>query len=229
MRLFLFPYAGGGPASFNKWKFPENIEVLTAHYPGRGSRYKEAAISSVSKLVDEFGNAIQSILDKPMVFFGHSLGGLVAFELARYLRRNNLNMPASLIVSGCGAPQMASPHEVIHGLSDGEFLSALGRLNGIPNEALQNEELMKLLLPSLRADFEAAEAYTYAIEEPLDIPIITLGGEDDPRVSVERVEGWADQTSVKFEPRYFAGNHFFINTSTNEVVNFIAEKIIHAS
>jgi len=228
VRLLIFPYAGGGPASFNQWEFPENIEVLTAHYPGRGSRYNEAPISSLSNLVHEFGNAIQSVLDKPMIFFGHSLGGLVAFELTRILRSNNLEAPSLLVVSGCGAPQLPDSHPKIHNLPDNEFLSALEKLKGIPSEALQNDELMKFLLPSLHADFEAAETYIYKHEVPLDIPIIALGGEDDPRVSREMLEGWADQTKVRFEPHIFPGGHFFINDAADSIIQLLLKEISHA-
>ncbi len=188
-RLFLFPYAGGGPAVFGKWpaELSSNMEAWIAHYPGRGSRHNESPIKELDDLVGKLSQAIQPLLDKPFAFFGHSMGGLVAFELARHLRKNDLPQPITLFVSGCGAPHLPDPHPTIHTLPDAEFLNALRQFNGIPPELLRLPDAMELLLPTLRADFEAVESYVYnSNEPPLDCPIIAFGGLDDPRVSRER-------------------------------------------
>jgi medium-chain acyl-[acyl-carrier-protein] hydrolase len=228
-RLFLFPYAGGGPAAFGKWPaaLPSTIETWIAHYPGRGSRHNELPIKQISTLVERLSRAIQPLLDKPFAFFGHSLGALLAFELTRQLRQQNFPQPQILFVSACGAPGIPDPHPPIHALPDPEFLKALQDLNGIPADVMNIPELMELLLPTLRADFEAIEYYGYTLNEfSLNCPIIALGGLDDPRVSRERLEGWNQQTNASFKSRYFPGDHFFINTARESVIAAITTELI---
>lgn len=219
-RLFFFPYTGGGPAVFSKWcrEFPDDIEAWIAHYPGRGSRHNEPPIENIVILVERLSQAIQSLLDKPFAFFGHSLGGLVAFELARNLRQSNLPQPVTLFISACGAPHIADPHMPVHALPDDEFLNSLKDLNGIASEVLYHPELMQLLLPILRADFELFETYQFVSTSPIDCPIVAFGGLNDPRVSRERIEAWALYTSSHFESKFFHGDHFFINTSKESII-----------
>ncbi len=217
-RLFIFPHAGGGPAPFSKWSIPSTIEAWIAHYPGRGSRYKEPLVTRINALVDGLAEAIPPLLDKPFAFFGHSLGGLVAFELAKG------KQPNILFVSGCGAPSLPNPHPHIHRLPDSDFIDALKKFNGIPDEVIANPEMMSLFLPILHADFEAFETYR-PNSHRLDCPIIALSGLDDSRVSREQVEGWALHTENSFESKYFAGDHFFIATANKAVLKFIEGKL----
>ncbi len=222
-RLFIFPYAGGAPSSFNKWaaEFPKDIEVSIAHYPGRGSRFNEPPIKELSVLVEEITNAIQSVLDKPFFFFGHSLGAVLAFEIARRLNPQ----PQILFVSACGAPHVPNPNRPIHALSDSEFIKSLQELNGLPAEVASNAELMELLLPALRADFEAIENYQYTSNEcQLECPIVAFGGSDDSHVDRPRLESWDRHTNGSFKTQIFPGDHFFINTTRQSVItSMIAE------
>jgi len=225
-RLFLFPYAGAGPAVFNSWSsdFPNNIETRIAHYPGRGSRHAEPLIKQVITLAEKFVPAIQLLSDKPFAFFGHSLGGLVAFELARYLRKNNLPQPKILFVSACEAPHIPDPHPPIHALPDSEFLKSLQQLNGIPSELFHQPEMIQLLLPILRADFEAIESYDYVSDVSFDHRIVAFGGLNDPRVSRDRLDDWSLHTNSSFRSQYFPGDHFFINTNRESITaSMIAE------
>lgn len=226
-RLFLFPYAGGGPASFSKWclELPASIEGRVVHYPGRGSRHNEPLLTDLRLLVENLSRAILPLLNTPFVFFGHSLGGLVAFELARQLRRQNLPQPQALFISACGAPQLPDPHVPIHHLPDADFQRALKELNGIPTEILQNPDVLKLSLPILRADFAMVESYRHQMDAPLDSPIIALGGLDDPRVSRERLAGWANQTATRFESHYFPGDHFFITSAKVSILAKICSSL----
>jgi medium-chain acyl-[acyl-carrier-protein] hydrolase len=219
-RLFLFPYAGGGPAVFGKWltKFEPHIETLIAHYPGRGARHNEPSISQINVLVEKLAEAIQPYLDKPFAFFGHSFGGLVAFELAKHIQSH------ALFVSGCGAPHLSNPHPPIHHLPDPEFVRALKELNGIPPEVADNSELMELLLPTLRADFEAFERYQPNAHQ-LTCPILAFGGLDDPRIGREHLEGWVIHTTAGFRSHYFSGDHFFINTHKADIIASITSEL----
>jgi len=231
-RLFFFPYAGGGPPVFSQWmrELPGHVEGVVAHFPGRGSRYRESPIHNLSALVEKLSQAIQTHADKPFAFFGHSLGGLVAFELARQLRRHNLQGPQILFISACGAPYISNPHPPLHQLPDAEFLEALKALNGTPSELQNNAAVMGLLLPTLRADFEIIETYHYNSDLPtLDVPILAFGGLDDPRVSRERLEGWALLTNASFKSQYFPGDHFFINTARDSIIASITAELQSAA
>ena len=172
-------------------------------------------------MVEKLSQAIQPLLDKPFVFFGHSMGALIAFELTRRLRQNGLPQPNALFISACGAPQILDLQSPLHTLPDDEFVTSLKKLNGIPLEVLQNKEMLNLFLPVLRADFKLIETYKYIHDEPLSLPIIVFGGLDDERVSRERLEGWAVQTSGRFEVTYFPGDHFFINSEKESVIETI--------
>ena len=226
-RLFLFPYAGGGPASFSKWsaELPDNIEIWIAHYPGRGSRHAEPPITSLTELVDGLIQAIQPLLDKPFAFFGHSLGGLIAFELTRRLRQRNLPQPGILFVSACGSPHIPDPHPPIHRSPEPEFLKSLQQLNGIPSELLHQPDVMELVLPILRADFQAMENYEYISDAPLDCYISAFAGLNDRRLSQEGLEGWALHTRAGFKTQYFPGDHFFINTARESVIASVIREL----
>lgn len=226
-RIFLFPYAGGGPSVFRSWsaQLPDNIESHIAHYPGRGSRFNETPVRSLIALTSDLSQAIQPLLDKPYTFFGHSLGGLVAFELARHLRQNGLPQPSAIFISACGAPHIPDTQPPIHALPKSGFINSLKRLNGIPNEIINNTEVLDLFLPTVRADLELIERYEHKTDRPLDVPILALGGLDDHRISRERLEGWADHTSTGFRSTYFPGDHFFINTARDTVIASIVREI----
>lgn len=230
-RLFLFPYAGAGPAAFSRWsaELSKGMETWIAHYPGRGSRYNEPPVKRIITLAENFAQVIQPLFDKPFAFFGHSMGALVAFELARRLRKNGLPQPTTLFVSGCGAPHLPDPHPPIHALPDVEFLHALKQLNGIPPALLLLPDAMELLLPALRADFEAVESYRYISDDlPLDCPIVAFGGLNDPRVNRECIEGWALLTVSSFKAEFFPGDHFFIDTAGETAIASIASVLTAA-
>ncbi|MBN8583053.1 MAG: thioesterase [Anaerolineae bacterium] len=229
LRLFLFPYAGGTPTVFSKWfaEFPDHIETSIVHYPGRGSRFNESPIKEITALVEEINQAILPILDKPFIFFGHSFGGILAFELAHRLNPQ----PQILFVSACGAPHIPNPNLPIHSLPDPEFIRSLHNLDGLPAEVVGNLELMQLLLPILRADFEAFENYQYTSNEHrLACPIIAFGGSDDSHVDRARLDAWAHHTDGNFKTNFFFGDHFFINTARQSVITSMKAEInsLHA-
>lgn len=227
MRLFLFPYAGGGPTAFYKWpvEFPANIETNIVHYPGRGSRFNEAPFQKLTDLVKAIHQAIQPVLDKPFIFFGHSMGGIIAFEL---IRQFNLQ-PQILFVSGCGAPQYTTSDPLIHSLPDSEFIKSLQEFNGLPADVVNNSELMQLLLPTLRADFEAFQNYKFfPNENQLTCPIIAFGGSNDTHVDHNHLEGWRHLTNGSFKSQYFSGDHFFINTERQAVAAYMIAEITSA-
>jgi len=198
---------------FRTWSesLPPEIEVRPVQFPGRENRLLEAPFSQLFSLIESIAQALLPYLDMPFAFFGHSMGALVSFELARYLRRQHSLSPLHLFVSGRRAPQLPDPDPPIHHLPQAEFLEELRRLKGTPEEVLQNAELLHLLLPLLRADFALCETYFYTPEEPLLYPITAFGGLQDDEVSRDVLTAWREQTRSSFKSRFFVGDHFFLH------------------
>ena len=215
LRLFCFPYAGGGPQTYYKWSrvLPPTVEVCPVQFPGRGSRLAERPFTSLPPLVHVLATALAPQLDKPFAFFGHSLGALLGFELARQIRRQFGLLPAHLFVSGNAAPQKHRVRPPMHALPEAEFLEEVRRLNGTPREVLETPELLELIIPILRADFAVSESYAFVPEPPLDCPITAFGGLQDDMISREGLDAWREQTKSLFVVRMLPGDHFFINTA----------------
>ncbi len=213
LRLFCFPYAGAGALIFRTWSdgLPRDVELCPIQLPGRGTRLMERPFTQLSPLVEALGQALVPLLDKPFAFFGHSLGSLVGFELARWLRRQHGVHPVRLFVSAGRAPQIPHRGPPIHALPRKDFLAELRRLNGTPSELLDHQELMEIMLPLLRADFALYETYAYSTEPPLNCPISAFGGLQDHRVNDSDLEAWRSQTSDSFSLRMLPGDHFFLN------------------
>ena len=190
LRLFCFPYAGGKAVSFRAWSsgLPTTVEVCPVELPGRGSRLMEVPFTQFEPLISALAQALLPYLDKPFAFFGHSMGALVSFELARLLRQKYGLSPVHLFVSGRGAPQVVPvPDPPIHALPEPAFLEKLRGLNGTPEAVLENAKLMQLLLPMLRADFAVIETYVYVPEPPLNCPITAFSGWQDRKVSFDLI------------------------------------------
>jgi medium-chain acyl-[acyl-carrier-protein] hydrolase len=227
MRLFCFPYAGGAAAIYQGWpeQLPAAIEVCPVHLPGRGLRVNERAYTQVSDLVRDLTPAILPLLDKPYAFFGHSMGGLISFELARELRRQNAPAPAHIFISGRKAPQTPQLEKLIYNLPEHEFVETLLRLNGTPREILENKELMCIMIPLLRADFELCERYLYVDESPLDIPITAFGGIQDFDVDLAHLQAWSEQTTGSFVRRLLPGNHFFLHSQASLLLWLLSQAL----
>jgi len=227
MRLFCFPYAGGAASVFRDWSagLPTDVEVCPVQLPGRGTRLMEPPFNELRPLVEALGEALQPLLDKPFALFGHSLGSLVSFDLARQLRTNHQARPARLFVSAGPAPQIPNRGRLIHNLPEREFSQELRRLNGTPGALLDDRELMEIVLPSLRADFALYESYRYSSGRPLNCPISTFGGLSDHAVRQSDLEAWRDQTSVSFSIRMFPGDHFFLKTIQPLLLRAISQEL----
>jgi medium-chain acyl-[acyl-carrier-protein] hydrolase len=153
------------------------------------------------------------------------MGALISFELARYLRRHAKPQPTHLFISGARAPHLPDPEPPIHHLAEREFIQAIKRLNGTPEEVLQHEELMKILLPYLRADFEVCETHIYQPEEPLPMPITVFAGWQDKNVGPQRSEAWCEQTVGACAVHMFAGDHFFLHSSRKELLQTLSHAL----
>ena len=211
-RLFCFPYAGGNAAAFLPWQplLGGDVELWVAQLPGRGTRLFETPLRNLDELVAQLTSAIAEHTDRPYALFGHSLGALLAFEVARALRRDGLPEPCSLWVAGAEGPQTRAIDRRLHDLPDAELVDALRDYGGTPTELLDDPEMMALLLPGLRADLALDECYTYRAEAPLDLPIHLLLGDRDPHVDRVRAAGWSRESSQRMHRHVFPGEHFFL-------------------
>jgi medium-chain acyl-[acyl-carrier-protein] hydrolase len=226
LRLICFPYAGGSAPMYRNWQggLPE-LEVTAIQYPGRGTRMFDPAMTSVTELVDGITEALLPLMDRPLALFGYSLGSLLAFEVARNLRRKHGLAPVHLFVAARKAPQMPLGSRIIHKFSREEFIEELRRMGGTPKEILNNAEMMELVLPTLRADFQVNETYEYRAEAPFDIPMTAFGGTRDPRASEEELAAWGEHTAADFEMHLYEGEHFFINQLEKELMQAVAKDL----
>ena len=225
VRLFCFPYAGGAAHIFRQWQqsLPAAVELCAVQPPGRGSRMTEQPVINLSDLIAAAAPALGSYLELPFAFFGHSMGALIAFELARHLRRAGGEGPTHLFLSGCRAPQRACA--ITYNLPEPEFLAEIRRLNGTPPEVLEQPELLAFMLPLLRADFAVVQTYEYAEEPPLACPLTVFGGLQDEDVSVESLEAWREHTSAAFSLRMLPGDHFFLHSSQGPLLEVISREL----
>lgn len=224
-RLVCFPYAGGNANLFRSWPddLQASIEVWAVQLPGRGARFGDPAFTRMAPLLDGLEEVMIQSLDTPYALFGHSMGGLVAFELTRRLRRRGAPLPVHLFISGREAPDV--PDVAIHALPDDEFIAALSDYGGMPENVLREPELMKVLVPVLRADFAVFETWKHVKEEPLDTPISVFGGLDDAMLPLPHIEGWSAQTRGKFAMHLFPGDHFFLQTVQPALLAVVAQAL----
>ena len=216
LRLFCFPYGGGGAAIFRNWSelMTPDIEVCPVQLMGRESRLHDQPTTNMTQLMETMAPALLPYIDRPFAFFGHCMGALISFEFARYLRHHYKLVPAHLFVSGLRAPHLAHSEPPVHHLPDVEFLEMIRHLKGTPEEVLSNAEMLQVLLPTLRADFTLSETYVYRYDEPLRCPIAAYAGAQDAKTSREDLEAWQKQTTQRLTLRFFAGDHFFLNTAS---------------
>ncbi len=230
LRLFCFPYAGGGATVFRRWpaSLPDSVEVCAVRLPGREGRLREPAVDRLAPLLDMLASALLPALDRPFAFFGHSMGALTAFELARRLRRDGWPGPRHLFVSGRIAPHLRRA-QCWHTLPDPQLLAELRRLGGTPRQVLEHPELMRMLLPMLRADFAVLETYVHHPEAPLDCPISAFGGLEDEVAKREQIEEWAAHTRAEFRLRMLPGNHFFLHSAEARLLQMLADDLASLS
>lgn len=221
LRLFCFPYAGGSAQVFRSWQrqFPSDVALSLVHLPGRASRISEPAFTRLTPMVREIADAIIPELQTDYAFWGHSMGALISFELARELRRRGHAGPLGLFVSGRMAPQIPPADPPTYDLPEQEFIAELKRLNGTPRELLEEPGLMELFLPTIRADFEVVETHTYEPGAPLACPFHVYGGLKDSSIPVESLRAWQEQTTTRCIVRLFPGDHFFIHSYSTDVVH----------
>jgi medium-chain acyl-[acyl-carrier-protein] hydrolase len=220
IRLFCFPYAGGSADLYRNWQrwVPKQVGISLVHLPGHGRNIGQRPFSRLLSLVNLIADAMVNQTTVPYAFFGHSMGGLISFELAHELLRRSGLGPRHLFISGRPAPHWRELSPPKFNLPHELFLAELKKLNGTPQEVLDHPELMALFLEVLRADFEAVETYEYRPTSPLPCSITVYSGLDDVQCPVESCYAWQQQTSATCKVTMFNGDHFFIRSPTQEFI-----------
>ena len=212
LRLFCLPYAGAGASLFASWPdlLPDGVELIAVQLPGRENRLREEPFTHLQPLLEALSEAIRPYLDRPFALLGYSFGALLAFELARYLRRDGSPLPQHLFVLGRRAPHLESNAPPAHRYSDGELIAWMRDLGGTPTLILEHPELLPIFLPILRADLTLHETYDYQPEAALDLPISAFGGLRDSQASRKELEAWGEHTNGRFRLHLYPGGHFFV-------------------
>jgi medium-chain acyl-[acyl-carrier-protein] hydrolase len=225
LRLYCFPYGGAGASLFRGWSklLPESISVIPMQFPGREERFREEPVATVQALVDDLRPSILSA-GPPFAFFGHSLGALVSFELARDLRKRRAEEPQLLFMSGCPAPHLSRLRPRISGLGQREFIAALLDEFDVAAEVREEPVLLDYAYPVLRADFAAVESYKYEESKPLTSQIVVFGGEDDREARYEQLQAWSEHSLKSLKLHMFPGGHFFVNSARAELFSIIEEE-----
>jgi medium-chain acyl-[acyl-carrier-protein] hydrolase len=232
-KLFCLPYAGGSAAIYNKWRqyLDRRIELYPLDLAGRGRRIYDPPYGSIAEAVDDVYKIIDSQLEgMPYSFFGHSMGGIIAYELARKIRNLKRPQPVHMFIAGRGAPDITGEDEkTFHQLPEEQFKKEILELGGTPREFFQHPELLDVLLPMLRSDFKIAETYKFKETgqiKPLDYDISVLIGKEE-NVTAEQMHGWRAHTTGICTIYYFAGEHFFINEETERIVKIINRTLLN--
>jgi surfactin synthase thioesterase subunit len=227
LRIFCFHYAGGSASMFFPWckSLPEYVELAAIQWPGRESRFGETLVTSMHAIIQDLFEEFKLLLDKPFIVFGHSIGAIASFELAMKLYNCSVRLPEHLIVSGCRAPHLPLRRKPISNLSDDKLISELMHFNGTPKEIFAHKESVELFLPIIRADFTVSETYNYLKEEPLPVKITAIHGQNDTIVCEADVEAWAKHTTDEFRKFTIRGDHFFIKSAQDDLINIINQII----
>lgn len=210
LRLFCFPFAGGSASAMHRWAdLGPSIEVVAVQYPGRETRFQEPPVRTVTAMIEALGPVMLPLLDRPFAFFGYSLGTTLCLQLAYWLRRAGAPAPRGLMMAAGTPPGYWKPRGM-QSLPDEAVIAMLRDYGAAPPQVLAHEELMKLLLPMVRADFEMLDTYAVPEEEPLSVPLAVWGGTEDLRPPPHLMEAWRGYTTRDFTLQLIPGGHFFL-------------------
>jgi surfactin synthase thioesterase subunit len=229
-RLICFPYAGAGASVYREWVSDADFDVLPVRLPGRETRLGEPPREQMDALADELAEALDPVLDREFCFYGHSMGAVLAYEVARRLQDDSSKCPTILFVAASAAPGNTPPSQLqsVARLPDRDLVDVLAGYFGV-DEALRHPELIDLLLPALRGDFMLLESYRPGPVEPLPYPIVGLYGKEDLHHDREVLAGWRDLTGSSFTLEAMSGNHFFAASEPERVMAVLRRHLASAS
>lgn len=227
LRLFCFPFAGGGATVYRSWqdKLPEEIEVRPICLPGREQRFGEAAFEAIDDAVAALFDAVHPMTTKPYAFFGYSMGGIIAHHLACRLMADGAPLPAHLFIAALRGPDMTATRRQLHSLPSDDFWSEVAAYGGTPAEILESREYRALFEPSLRADFKLAQTAFSGDLPQLRCPITAFGGANDSNPAPTDLDGWRQATTERFEKHIYPGGHFFMGQNEAPMLDLIKEKL----
>ncbi|TXR96383.1 thioesterase [Streptomyces sp. col6] len=226
VRLFCLPHAGGSASYY----FPVSralapaADVFAVQYPGRQDRRNEPCVDDVRRLADLVTAEMLPWCDRPIALFGHSLGATLGFEVALRLEAAG-TVPVALFASGRRAPSRPRENENVHLSPDAQLLTTIRRMSGTDPAVLADEELLRSILPAIRADYKAAETYRYQPSTPLTCPIEVLNGTEDPEVTTTEATAWTTHTTAPCTFHTYQGGHFYLNDHAPAVINLIRERL----
>lgn len=237
LRLVCFPHAGGTAGFFRDWsgRLPEGVELWAIQYPGRENRISEPLVPEMHALADLIAEQLRGALDGPTVFFGHSMGAAVAYEVLCRLTSDDAGHPVrQLIASGCGAPHRIrafAGHEGAHLLDDDALVAQLKKLGTGGAALLDDEDMREMLLPPIRNDYALIQSYTGAPSFPLAVDIDAYAGDADEAVSEDDLRAWSEVTGGRATHRRFPGGHFYLSEhpeQTAEAVNAALDAVLNS-
>lgn len=226
-RVLCLPHAGAGASAYRLWarELPPELQLCPIQLPGRENRLGERPRDDARGLASELADGLTPFLDRPFVLFGHSMGALLSYELACELRRRGLPQPAHLFLSAHRAPHLPGGLQHVHQLDRPAFLEELRKMDGTPAAVLEQEDLMQIAEPILRADFRLCETYSWTPVDPLDVPMSVFGGEDDAKVSRAVLEPWQEHARKVIRLRMIPGGHLFVQHRRADVVSALLEDL----
>ncbi|HJV96409.1 MAG TPA: alpha/beta fold hydrolase [Albitalea sp.] len=228
LRLFCFPYAGGSASVFRHWarQMDPRIDVVAVQLPGRGPRLDEAPWTEFDGLSAVLADAVAHEAGAlRFAFFGHSMGALLMFEVARRLAAAGARTPECVFASGRQAPHLPQPRLQRHRMNDADFIDELRRLQGTPAEILDNPELLAILMPTIRGDFALLDSWAFADSAPLALPLYALAGRSDAHVALDAARQWQRWTGAEFELISYSGGHFFLHEQEPLVVHDVSQRL----
>ncbi|GHE68727.1 thioesterase II family protein [Streptomyces capitiformicae] len=223
-RLICFPHAGGSASYYVPvaTALAPHVDVVALQYPGRQDRRREPLVDDIGTLADRVHEALRGQDDRPLTFFGHSMGALLAFEVARRCERDGRTAPVRLFVSGRRAPSRHRD-ENVHLRDDDGVIAEVKALSGTDDRLLGDDELLRMILPALRGDYRAVETYRCPPGVTVDIPVTALVGDSDAKTTIDEARDWEKHTTADFDLRIFPGGHFYLNDRAADVLNVLDE------
>ncbi|MGA4721891.1 thioesterase II family protein [Fictibacillus nanhaiensis] len=228
VKLICFPYAGGGVSFFRKWvkEIPDYFEIYSISLPGRENKLKDVSYENYLPLVQDISkNIISQLKDDRLIFFGHSLGAIISFEVSHFLMKHYQKLPLILFASSCKAPHFFIENNPLGRLSNDELIIKLKEINGTPKEIFENKDLLDFFLPIIRSDLKICDSYQFSHRVKLNCPITVLGGLED-QIQVKYLEYWKELTDQTFQIQLFKGDHFYLVENEKNVINTIIKSVI---
>jgi surfactin synthase thioesterase subunit len=227
--LVCFPHAGGSASFFHPVSaaLQPGVQVLAVQYPGRQERRHEPYLTTIADFADGAYAALEPILRGPVALFGHSMGATIAFEMAARMKQRLARDPVALFASGRRAPSRHR-HDTVHLRDDAGIIAEMSAINGTDKRILDDEELIKMIIPPLRNDYKAIETYRYQPGPKLDCPVTVLIGDTDAHVDTDEAKAWAEHTTGPFALHTYTGGHFYLTAHRDAVVDVIAQQLRRA-